>query len=327
VYSVEIVDAAQSSIYGQIEALAPSTSLPLDVVLPPGSYMFRCQTKSGVTLVSSSAQVRGTAVTGAHPYTPIDPQQMQFAMVDYRASLLPVLKQLVVDTSRLSAAVRAGQLAAARTLWLPAHLDYAKLGVAYDTFGPFNDLINGRPLGLVGGVHSPKFKGFLRLEYGLWHGQSTATLAPVAVALDGAVHGLLRAFPKLAIPDDDLSLRSHEILENTLQFELTGETDEGSHTNLATAWANVQGTGLALQALNSVLGRANPQLLADATTGLNKLDGILGSYKRPDGNWVALQSLTIGQREQLDGALSGLLEHLELIPDVLQPAPSGGDDD
>jgi high-affinity iron transporter len=271
--------------------------------------------------------VTGAPVADAHPYKPVDPQQVDFAMVDYRAELLPVMKQLAADTDRLSAAVRAGNLAEARKLWLPAHLDYSKLGVAYDTFGPFNDLINGRPLGLVGGVHNSKFQGFLRLEYGLWHGQSSATLTPVAADLDVAVHGLLQAFPKMAIPSGDLSLRSHEILENTLQFELTGETDEGSNTNLATAWSNVQGTGFALTALHSVLNNANPKLLANATAGLNRVDGILESYKRPDGQWLPLKSLTIEQRERLDGALSGLLEQLELIPDQLEPAPTGGNDD
>jgi high-affinity iron transporter len=327
VYSVEILDADLSSIYGQIQALAPSTELPLDVVLGPGTYLFRCETTSGDTLVSPAGQVRGGPVADAHPYTPVDPVQMQFAMSDYRASLLPVMKRLAADTDRLSAAVGAGELAAARRLWLPAHLDYAQLGVAYDTFGPFNDEINGRPLGLRDGVHDPRFKGFLRLEYGLWHGQSSATLAPVATALDTAVHELLRRFPKLAIPDGDLSLRAHEILENTLQFELTGETDEGSNTNLATAWANVQGTGLAIHALRSVLARANPPLLANTTAELGRLGKMFASYKRSDGDWVALQSLTISQHEQLDGALSGLLEQLDLIPDELQPAPSADADD
>ncbi|HWB22447.1 MAG TPA: EfeM/EfeO family lipoprotein [Gaiellaceae bacterium] len=327
IYSVALVGADQSSIYGQIEALAPSTEVPLDVVLPPGEYSFLCQTKSGYTLVSPSREVTGPPVADAHPYKPVDPQQIDFAMLDYRASLLPVLRRLVADTDRLATAVHAGKLAEARTLWLPAHLDYAKLGVAYDTFGPFNDLINGRPLGLAGGVHDPKFQGFLRLEYGLWHGQAAATLDPVAERLDASVHGLLKQFPKLAIPSGDLTLRAHEILENTLQFEFTGETDEGSNTNLATAWSNVKGTGLALTALHSVLNNANPELLASTTAQLGRLGRMLESYKRPDGRWVPLQSLTIDQRERLDGALSGLLEQLDLIPDQLQPAPTGGNDD
>jgi high-affinity iron transporter len=176
-------------------------------------------------------------------------------------------------------------------------------------------------------VHDPKFRGFLRLEYGLWHGQSRAALAPISTALDRSVHGLVKAFPKLAVPSGDLSLRAHEILENSIQFELTGETDEGSHTNLGTAWANVQGTQLAVSALHPALERADPQLARNAGAGLDRLGALLAANRQSGGGWTPLGSLTTASREQIDSAASSLLEQLELIPDRLQPAPTGGNVD
>jgi high-affinity iron transporter len=327
VYSVVLANADQSRIFGQIETLEPSTELPLDVVLPPGEYAFVCSTSSGLSLVSPLGNVRGDPVTDSHPYTPVSDQLMQSTAHDYNQSLLPVMQQLLRDTDRLDAAVQAGRLDEARRLWIPAHLDYSKLGVAYDTFGRFNDEINQRPLGLPGGVHDPKFRGFLRLEYGLWHGQPRATLAPISTALDRSVHGLEKSFPKLTIPPGDLSLRAHEILENTLQFELTGATDEGSHSNLGTAWANVQGTQLAVDALHPALERADPQLAREAPAGLDRLGAMLAAYRQADGGWTPLDSLTTAHRERINGAMSSLLEQLELIPDKLQPAPSGGEGD
>jgi high-affinity iron transporter len=326
VYSVALVGANQSTIYGQINELAPGTALPLDVVLPPGEYAFQCQTGSGYGLVSPTERVTGGQVADAHPYRPVSNEQMMLAAYDYRTSLQPILNRLAADTDRLAAAVEAGKLETARRLWLPAHLDYARLGAAYDAFAQFNDEINGRPLGLQGGVHDPSFKGYLRLEYGLWHGQSASELRPVASALDRAVHGLLRRFPQLQIPFGDVALRAHEILENTLQFELTAKTDEGSHTSLATAWANAEGTRLVLDTLTTALGVANPQLLSEAKSGVDRFETQVASYRRPDGQWAPLQSLTETQRERLDASLSGLLETLELIPDVLQAAPTGGGD-
>src|SRR5262249_7018778 len=158
---------------------------------------------------------------------------------------------------------RPGDLAAARRLWLRAHLDYSELGVAYDTFGKFNDEINQ--------------DGFLRLEYGLWHGQSAAELRLVAAALGKAVHGLVDRFPRLTIPTGDLSLRTHENLENTLQFELTGQTDQGSDTNLGTAWSNVRGTELAVNALSPVLRQTHPALVKDLRSKLTRLEGMLAA--------------------------------------------------
>jgi high-affinity iron transporter len=323
VYTVVLANAGQSRIFGQIERLEPSTQLPLDVVLPPGEYAFVCATSSGLSLVSPLGEVRGHPVADSHPYTPVSDQLMQSAAHDYNQSLQPVMRQLLRDTDRLDAAVQAGRLGEARLRWIPAHLDYSRLGVAYDTFGRFNDEINQRPLGLPGGVHDPKFRGFLRLEYGLWHGEPRATLAPISAALDRSVHGLVKSFPKLTIPPGDLSLRAHEILENTLQFELTGATDEGSHSSLGTAWANVQGTQLAVDALHPALERADPQLARDAPAGLDRLGALLAAHRKA-GGWTPLDSLTTAEQERIDGATSSLLEQLELIPGKLQPAPTGG---
>jgi high-affinity iron transporter len=318
IYGVDLVGANQVSVYGEIETLAPGTADTMDAVLPTGRYSFQCESFAGFTINSRVESVDGPAVGGARPYTQVNAGQIQLATLAYRSSLITVMKRLERDTGALRRAVDAGTLGAARALWLPAHLDYERLGAAYDTFGNFDAEINGRPLGLVGGVHSPRFRGFLRLEYGLWHGQSRAQLVPVVAALDTAVRGLVTRFPQMLTPANDLSLRTHEILENTLQFELTGETDEGSNTNLATAWANVQGTELALAALKPLLGVSDPRLLVTLTRGLARLAGAFASYRRADGTWAPLAALTTAERERLDGETGALLEQLSNVPDLLE---------
>lgn len=333
VFSVQLIDAAGAKVYGKLNMVAPGTGVPLDVVLPPGRYSFRCLGSDGYTYDSSVRQVSGPPVSAAESFTPVTPLQLAGAMQTYRLSLRPIMRRLVIDTDLLTDAVRAGRLRRARTLWLPAHLDYSRLGVAYGTFGKFNDEIDGRPLGLVGGVHDPHFQGFLRLEYGLWHDQPRSDLARVAAALDRAVHTLAQQFQTFTMlnwTNTDLPLRAHEILENTLQFELTGETNEGSNTNLATAWANVQGTSLALVALKPLLQTRDPHLLSNATAAIGRLTTSLGAYEQPNGHWTGLDALTTAQRERLDSATSGLLEELEKIPDELElqlTIPSGGDND
>ncbi|HWG00880.1 MAG TPA: EfeM/EfeO family lipoprotein, partial [Trebonia sp.] len=77
---------------------------------------------------------------------------------------------LATQTAGLAADVRGGDLAAARRDWLTAHLRYQTLGAAYDSFGPYDGKIDGRAD--AAGENSPKWTGFYRLEYGLWHGQS-----------------------------------------------------------------------------------------------------------------------------------------------------------
>jgi high-affinity iron transporter len=318
IYSVDLLGPDQALVYADIEMLAPGTEDQMPAVLPPGDYSFECDSYSGASLLSDVEKVSGASVTGDHPYIPVTSDQIQLATLAYRADLSAWMKRLAVATRRLSAAIEDGDLARARQLWLPAHLDYARLGAAYDTFGNFNTEINGRPLGLSGGVRNPYFTGFLRLEYGLWHGQRAATLIPVAEELVADVQGLITGFPQMLMPDNDLSLRTHEILENTLQFELTGETDEGSNTNLATAWANVQGTQMALAAIAPLLQAGEPSLLAALRRGLSQMAVAFRAYEHPDGTWASLQALSTAQREHLDGELGALLEQLSDVPDLLE---------
>jgi len=119
------------------------------------------------------------------------------------------------------------------------------------------------------------------------------------------------------MPNITLALRTHEILENTLQFQLSGELDEGSGDELALGWADVQGTQLSLASLRTLLRASDPGLLADLTAGLNRMEDAFKSYEHADGTWTPLSALTTLQRERLDGQLGALLQQLDLVPDVL----------
>ena len=81
--------------------------------------------------------------------------------------------------------------------------------------------------------------------------------------------------------------------------------------------ANVQGTQLALSAIASLLHQHDPQLLAAVTGALPALAGRIAAYDRA-GTWTPLAGLTRQQREQLDSAVSSLLEQLSIIPDLLE---------
>jgi iron uptake system EfeUOB component EfeO/EfeM len=319
IYEVELVGANQTSVYGEIEMLAPGTEDTMDVVLSPGRYSFTCNTFSGPVLRSAVEQVTGLPVSGTYSYTPVDAHQLEVATSAYRASVTPWLQRLGSATDALESAVKSGNLAHARQLWLPAHLDYERLGGAYGAFGNLNAEINGTALSLQGGVTSPYFAGFFALEYGLWGGQTTSQLSPTAVALDQAVHSLIAQFPHLPMAPGELALSTYGALENTLQYEMTGETDEGSNTNLATAWANVEGTEMALSALGPALQQSSAGVLPRLQQGLTAMAAALKVYDGPSGTWEPLQSLTTSQHESLDGQLGDLLEELSLVPELLQP--------
>lgn len=319
---VSLVDAENGDIYGQIWELAARTRRPLDTVVPAGRYRFRCVPLQGSASVSAVHPVRGSGGAQARPIVPLSAEEITGAVATYRGQVAARLDPLVTATGRLADAVRRGQLAAARRWWLPAHLDYEWLGAAYGTFGDLDASINGRPDGLPGRAASLHFAGFLRLEHGLWHGTSATDLRPVADDLAAAVRSLRAKFGSLVTNPGDLPLRAHEILENALQFELTGDTDQGAHSNLATVRANVDGARLVIDALAKPLRQRDPRLLATSYADLTRLAGALDRSRRTPSRWTALSMLTAAQREQLNALLSQALEDLALIPGTLQMPPS-----
>ena len=90
----------------------------------------------------------------------------------------------------------------------------------------------------------------------------------------------------------DVGLRTHEILENALQFQLTGHDDYGSGTTLATTGANVAGTRELLTVLRPLLAPRYTGLPA-VYTWLDRLQTLIGQAKGPNRAWLSVSALSL----------------------------------
>ena len=314
---VDLINPANGAIYAEIETLGPGTTSPMRLDVGSGSYAFRCLFEDYDPITGPTAVVGGH-VDGTAAILPVTSDDLLAPARQYHAYVAAGLTTLVSQTGALAADVRAGNLGAARTAWLTAHLSYERLGAAYDAFGPFDAEIDGRPDGLTGGVNSPQWTGFYRLEYGLWHGQSAHELTGVADALDANVRALLKSWPSTEINLLDIGLRTHEILENALEFQLTGHDDYGSGTTLATTQANIAGTLELLTVLHSLLTVRYAGLPA-VYTWLDRLADLLDQSKRPNGSWLAVSQLPQSLSQQIDAACGQALEELAPIAAITEP--------
>jgi high-affinity iron transporter len=313
---VYLIDPGTGAVYGEVEGLAPGTTRDLAATVTGGTYAWRCVPSSGKAVTSRAVRVAGGGRTAA-AVVPVSAADLAGPLTSYKAYVDRGLATLVTQTRRLSDDVGAGRLAAARADWLTAHRTYASLGAAYGTFQDYDQKINGRPDGLPGGVHDKDFSGFHRIEYGLWHGESASELAPPARQLAADVAELREAFPTQDFDPGDLPLRAHEILENTLQFELTGDADQGSGTEFATADANLTGTRELLAVLRPLLTSRAPRLLPTVDTDIARLQKLLDSAHH-GGSWTPVDRLGTTARARLDGATGQLLEDLAPVPDLLE---------
>jgi iron uptake system component EfeO len=317
---VDLINPASGAIYAEVAGLGPGTTRPMRVDLGSGRYAFRCLLQGAPPLTGPAVQVGGHH-RGAPAILPVTTDDLLGPARAYHAYVRAGLDTLARRVGVLSQRIRAGHLRAARAAWLPAHLTYERLGGAYGTFGNYDTEIDGRPDGLSRGLSDAAFTGFYRIEYGLWHGQRARQLGGVAVRLDSNVRALRRSWPGMEIKLPDLGLRSHEILENALQFQLTGHDDYGSGTTLATTAANITGTRELLVVLHPLLAARYPALPA-VTAGLGTLNRLLLAERGPGGRWTPVRRLATGHREQIDAAAGQVLQELAPIAAMTEPRRS-----
>jgi len=305
---VYLTDPRTGAVYAEVEGLAPGTTRPIRVTLGRGTYAFKCLPDDADAVTGPTVHITGGNVRSGPAAVPVTQQELIPPTLSYQKWIQARTVDLTDKTDVLRDAIDRGDLAAARAAWLPAHLVYERMGAAYGTFGDADSAINGTTAGLSGGVHDADFTGFHRVEYGLWHGESASRLRGPAGRLAKAAHTLRDSWPDQRMDPADVGLRAHEILENTVQFELTGRTDYGSGTNLATARANLDGTRALLGYLRPLL-KTRDAGLSGVDSWMNRARRTLDGYDR-DGPWTPLARLTRTQREKVDADLGELVERL-----------------
>jgi iron uptake system component EfeO len=312
---IDLINPANGAIYAEVENSGPGTITPMRLNLGSGTYAFMCNFNDFNTQVGTKVTVGGHA-KGTPAVLPVSYNETIPYAKKYQAYAEAGLTVLARETATLAADVRAGDLTAAKKDWLTAHLQYQTLGAAYGTFGDYDGEIDGDANAT--GVSSPDWTGFYRLEYGLWHGQSAKELTPVAATLDKNVKALLAWWPTQQIPLSDVGLRTHEVLENALQFQLTGNDDYGSGTTLATTLANIQGTRYLLSLLHPLLAPRYAGLPA-VYSGLDRLQSLIEKEQRPNGMWVPVSALPASARQAIDAACGAVLQSLAPIASITEP--------
>jgi iron uptake system component EfeO len=312
---IDLTNPANGAVYDELQNMGPGTTAPMSLDVGSGKYAFLCEVEDFDPVTGPTVTVGGHSA-GTPAVLPITYNDLYALAKEYAKHTEAGLQVLAKQTTRLAADVRAGNLTAAKRDWLTDHLQYETLGAAYDAFGNYDDEIDGRADAV--GITSPQWTGFYRLEYGLWHGQSVHELIGVADTLNTDVRKLLAWWPGQQIPLLDIGLRTHEILENALEFQLTGHDDYGSGTTLATTLANIQGTRYLLSLLHPLLAPRYPQL-PEVYTELNLLQSLIEKEHRPNGSWVPVSALPTLTRQDIDAACSQAVQDLSPIASIAEP--------
>ena len=311
---VSILVPATGAVVAEIEALGPGATRVLRADLAAGTYALRCHMDGDDPVTGPRVRVHGHG-PGGPAVRPVTYNDLYRPVRAYQKIVAGHLGPLVAATDRLRDAVRDGDRDAARAAWLPAHLAYERLGGAYGAFGDLGERIDGVPA--PSAADSPDFAGFHRVERGLWHGTPMAGLRGPADRLARDVRELRDQWPDQRVEPLDLGLRAHEIMEDTERIQLTGQADQGSGTELATAAANLDGTRDVLRVLRPLL-RTRYRGLRDLDAWLDRTGRVLDAYHH-DRRWTPLDDLSRMDRQRVNGTIAGLLERLAPVAEICVP--------
>lgn len=303
-------------VYADVEPFGPGTTVALHVPLAAGRYALVCLMEDQAPVIGPTLTLAGPG-RGAPGVAVVTQSQLVPSATRYQAWTERQLPGLVRATHRLRALVDRGDTSAARRAWLTAHLAYERLGAAYQAFGDLGEEIDGLPVGLPAGTASPHWTGFHRVERDLWGQASRARLVADTATLDRVVAELPKQVASTQVDPLTLTLRAHEIAENALQLQLTGEDDLGSHTDLDSVRAELVGTGAVLRALAGPVRRRVPHA-ASIHAAVRRTLALFTRATRT-GAHVPVARLPRAERERLDAALSLLAQRLAAVPATLEP--------
>lgn len=315
--SVDLVGVTGGAVYAEIEPLAAGTEDTVDADLGAGRYALRCYMEDEPAVTGPPVILTGHRRGTTPAVRPVSQADLIPATKAYEKYVTGRLPHLLALARRLRTDVTSGDLAAARRDWAPAHLAYLALGAAYGAFGTLDAAIDGRADGRPAGVHDPSWQGLHRIEYGLWHAEPAASLAPVTARLVSAVRQLQAQFPSTQLDPGEIAIRAHEITEDAIEFALTGRDDYGSHSALATVRADLDATSTVLALVRSLLAPRYPALPAlDAQLRRAAADVVA---TRTGRGYPALDRLPRAARERIDADLGALAETLAPVAAILEP--------
>ena len=176
------------------------------------------------------------------------------------------------------AAVKAGDIAKAKTLYAAPRTHYERIEPVAESFGALDPLIDERIDDVTAG--SP-FVGFHRLEQDLWKTGDVSKDGPIADDLLANTKKLAAAIPdaqQTAITPLIMANGAKSLLDEVAKSKVTGEEERYSHLDLVDFAANVEGSKEAYTELRPVLTQRAPELVATLDTRFSALAALLATH-------------------------------------------------
>ncbi|GAA5036300.1 peptidase M75 family protein [Terrabacter aeriphilus] len=296
-------------IVSEVENITPGLTRELKVeITEPGTLTTACKPGMVGDGIRAPFTVTGTAVKGSADAT------VATAITDYRAYVASEADELVENTEGFVAAVKAGDVAKAKSLYAKARHPWEAIEPVAESFGDLDPRIDGREDVIADGM---EFTGYHRLEKDLWKDglqKDSGAIADRLLADVTEIAGKSKTVEPTAL---SIANGAKALLDEVATGKVTGEEERYSHTDLWDFDGNLEGSRQALAVLRPVVAERDPALQKALDARFTELSSLLA--KHHDGaDYVSYTALTDADIKALTVSLDALSEQVSKVPGVLE---------
>ncbi|HEU5253116.1 MAG TPA: iron uptake system protein EfeO [Solirubrobacterales bacterium] len=305
-HELEVLDG--ETVLGETPDIAEGDNGSFTLTLEQGEYTLLCPGGDGE---AGTLTVTGELETESSP-------EVEAAIADYRSYLEENTAELVAATEPFVAAVVAGDVTKAKSLYAAARIPYERIEPVAESFGSLDPKIDARENDVPAG----EFEGFHRIEKALWEEGTAKGMAPVAEQLQADVEELARKVKTVELQAVQIANGANELLGEVSASKITGEEERYSHIDLVDFEANVEGSEAAFEAVKPLLDKSDADLSGEIEADFKMVFNSLEPYRTADG-FVLYTELTKADTKKLAVAIDTLAEKLSLVPAAIASAEHG----
>ena len=298
------VYAPGDRVVGEVENIGPSTSKKLTVALKAGNYQIAC--KPGMVGKGIRTPITVRPASGAAPTTS---PELDAAVASYRTYVVAQAELLQARTKPFVAAVQAGDVAKAKSLYAAARVPYEAIEPVAESFGDLDPRIDARIDDVENGQ---EWTGFHRLEHDLWKNGDVSKDKAVATQLTSDIAKLVDQVQRVDLSADQIGNGAKSLLDEVATSKVTGEEERYSRLDLVDFAANVEGSQVAYQALRPIVLAKDPELVTKIDARFAAVQTNLAQYGS-GSNFVLYDALSKSQIRSLAADVDALIEPLSQL--------------
>ncbi|WP_338034501.1 iron uptake system protein EfeO [Lautropia dentalis] len=253
------------------------------------------------------------ALTAVSAQAAVQPSELVAPIAEYKVYVDQNVAQLVKETKVFVAAVKAGNIDKAKSLFAPVRTHYERVEPVAELFSDMDAAIDSRADDHEKREEDPGFGGFHRIEHALWVTKDTKSVEKYADELQANVEELHKRLTDLTFPPEKVVGGAAALMEEVAATKISGEEDRYSHTDLYDFEANFQGAYKIVELFKPLIAREDKAFLAKTEKNFDTVFTILKKYKTKSGGFESYDKLSETDRKILSGRVNTLAEDLSKL--------------